>query len=162
MHPEKRQVLVSLCACLGLVLTACADQKTEQKTEAREDGVSIGATSAGSIKLSIDNRMHQFGYMANCTISPVTIGVLAYEEKPNSKSNTPLGSFRIVGASDSGEIIGRVEVSYSDEGFVYEGPIAIDGKTMSWSGVFKKFDRTTLPKPAIEIGEVEGGGSVAC
>jgi len=153
----RRRQVTGLAA---LMLAGCGG--ATDSTEVSIGGASIKLDAQSPIEISIEGRTHKFEYLANCTMSPLMSGVLAYDEEPDFDSGKPFAMLRIAAITEDGNSFGQIEFNDESIGYAFEGPIFIDGKKLSWSGVFEKFDRTTFPKPPVKIDEVNGEGNISC
>ncbi len=142
------------------VLSACGPDNDSAQLNAGQASITLNSKAALTFTLGDDE--HVFRHIANCTISPLLSGVAAWEKEPDFDSTEFVAMLRISAITDGATTGGGVEVNFADVGYAFEGPIRIVGKTLSWSGQFKKYDRTTLPKPPLEVGEVAGAGKITC
>jgi len=159
-----KKALGTVLAFCSLSLTACGGEKNGGEIGA--GGASIKVDAKTEITITLDGQDYTYGYLGNCTISPMMSGVMAWEEAPDFDSNDILPMLRVNAITQEGATMAKIEASQGIYRYAYEGPLTLNDRTMSWSGTFRKFERTyTPPEPATpdkEVGSVEGNGSISC
>ncbi len=147
-------------ALVALSLIGCSEPSRDATTALAGSSMNLDADTG--FVITLDGTEHAFNYIGNCTLSPVLSGVAAWQKEPDYESEISVPSLRLNAITENNETIAQIEIVIGDHGYWYEGPIAIKSSSLRWSGRFKKFDRTTLPQPPVEIGSADGSGEISC